>query len=75
VQVYRKPGRLCWKVTISVSEDNSTFWFYLQIIIHIWPRLVYCFHKTFFVEQMSEKVLQKIYYHVKQQFTNECLSF
>jgi hypothetical protein len=39
-QVYRKPGRLCSKVTISVSENNSTFWFYLQIIIHICPRLV-----------------------------------
>jgi hypothetical protein len=42
-QVYRKPGRLCWKVTISVSENNSTFWFYLQIIIHISPRLVHAY--------------------------------
>ena len=39
-QVYRIPGRLCWKVTISVSENKSMFLFYLQIIIHICPPLV-----------------------------------
>jgi hypothetical protein len=39
-QVYRIPGRLCWKVTISVSENKSMFLFYLRIIIHISPPLV-----------------------------------
>jgi hypothetical protein len=39
-QVYRKPGRLCCKITISVSENKSKFLFYLQIIIHICPTLV-----------------------------------
>ena len=36
-----KIGRLCWKVTISVSENKSMFLFYLQIIIHIGPTLVF----------------------------------
>jgi hypothetical protein len=39
-QVYRIPGRLCWKVTISVSEIKSMVFFYLRIIIHICPLLV-----------------------------------
>ena len=39
-QVYRKPGRLCWKETVPVSENKSMFLFYLQIIIHICPTLV-----------------------------------
>jgi hypothetical protein len=39
-QVYRKPGRLCLKIAISVSKNKSKFLFYLQIIIHICPTLV-----------------------------------
>jgi hypothetical protein len=39
-QVNCIPGRLCWKVTISVSENKSMFLFHLRIIIHICPPLV-----------------------------------
>jgi hypothetical protein len=41
VQVYCKPGRLCSKSTISVLENKSMFLFYLQIIIHICPTLIF----------------------------------
>jgi len=39
-QVYCKTGRLCCKITISVSENKSKFLFYLKIIIYIFPTLV-----------------------------------
>jgi hypothetical protein len=40
-QVYRKPGRVCWKVTTSVLQNKSMFLFCSQVIIHICPTYVF----------------------------------
>jgi hypothetical protein len=66
--VYRKPGRLCLKVTISVLENNSTFWFYLQIIIQIFPRPVQ-------YRQLLDRVISVVLKLVKMDSVVLFLSF